>query len=283
MEYSKDYKFIPMTSIKSGLGIDVTPDIHCLPIQIVNICFIGNPQETNECVLIDTGMPKSADQIISALTNRFGPDVQVKAIILTHGHFDHIGAVIELIEKWDVTVYAHELELPYLTGKISYPEPDSSVEGGLIAKISSFFPNEPINLDHHVKLLPADGIIPELPDWKWIHTPGHSPGHISLFRQKDRVLIAGDAFITVRQDSLYKVFTQQQEINGPPRYFTTDWQKAWHSVKQLANLQPSIAITGHGTPVSGESLTTGLNELAENFDQLAIPDYGRYVDKTEEN
>ncbi|MEN1937329.1 hypothetical protein AAIE21_17520 [Paenibacillus sp. 102] len=50
-----------MTSIKSRLGIDVTPDIYCLPIQIVNVCLIGNPQEANECVLIDTGMPKSAD------------------------------------------------------------------------------------------------------------------------------------------------------------------------------------------------------------------------------
>ena len=45
---------------------------------------------------------------------------------------------------------------------------------------------------------PSDGSIPNMPGWQWIHTPGHSPGHISLFREKDRSLIAGDAFVAVK-------------------------------------------------------------------------------------
>ncbi|GFR37325.1 hypothetical protein PRECH8_06210 [Insulibacter thermoxylanivorax] len=91
--------------------------------------------------------------------------------------------------------------------------------------------------------------IPSLPSYRWMHTPGHSPGHVSLFRESDRTLIAGDAFVTVRQDSLYKVLTQQKEINGPPRYLTTDWQAAKESVKRLAALKPAYAVMGHGPPM----------------------------------
>jgi glyoxylase-like metal-dependent hydrolase (beta-lactamase superfamily II) len=188
-------------------------------------------------------------------------------------------SVVDLVEKWDVPVYAHREEIPYLTGRSSYPEPDASVEGGIVAKLSPIFPNEPINLGDHVKPLPADSSVPNMPGWQWIHTPGHSPGHISLFREKDRSLIVGDAFVSVKQESLFKVITQEKEINGPPRYLTTDWDIAWESVKKLEALKPAVAITGHGRPLSGDELSTGLKTLADKFDQIAIPDYGRYVKK----
>ena len=134
----------------------------------------------------------------------------------------------------------------------------------------------------YVKPLPHDGSVPEMPGWEWVHTPGHTPGHISLFRQVDRLLLAGDAFVTVKQDSLYNVITQKPEINGPPRYFTTDWPAAWESVKKLDALQPSAVITGHGSPISGEQLTKGLHKLVSEFDQIAIPDYGKYVNEEKE-
>lgn len=276
MSYGSDYKFIPATSIGTGVGVAVVPDVFCHTIQIVNICLVGNP-ESGEFVLIDAGMPGSADDIMAATEERFGEGCRPKAILLTHGHFDHVGAIIELVKHWEIPVYAHELELPFLTGKTSYPEPDPTVEGGMVAKMSPLFPNEPINLGTWVKPLPSDGSTPNLPGFRWIHTPGHSPGHVSFFREEDRTLIAGDAFVTVRQDSLYKVLTQEEEINGPPRYLTTDWQAAWESVKKLCQLNPVAAITGHGVPMSGDSLTTGLKTLADKFDQLAIPDYGKYI------
>jgi glyoxylase-like metal-dependent hydrolase (beta-lactamase superfamily II) len=276
LRYGDDYKFIPATSVASGVSVEVLSDLYCHTIQIVNICIVGHP-DTNEFVLIDAGMPKSADDIISVTEKRFGTNSRPKAIVLTHGHFDHVGAVIELVEHWNVPVYAHELEMPYLTGKARYPEPDPSVEGGMVAKISAFFPNEPIDLGGHVQPLPSDGTVPHLPDFRWIHTPGHTPGHVSLFRDQDRALIVGDAFVTVRQDSLYKVFIQEQEISGPPRYYTTDWNTAWESVQKLAALNPSVAVTGHGVPVSGEELQEGLEKLARNFDKIAVPDYGKYV------
>ena len=216
-------------------------------------------------------------EIISITEERFGANSRPKAIILTHGHFDHVGAIIELVKHWEVPVYAHEQELPFLTGERSYPEPDPTVEGGMVAKISPLFPNEPINLGKHVERLPSDGSVPQMPGFRWIHTPGHTPGHISLFREVDRSLIAGDAFVTVKQESLYKVLTQELEVSGPPRYLTPDWQAAWDSVRKLEGLKPNVAVTGHGIPISGDLLSSSLEKLVQEFDRIAIPDYGKYV------
>jgi glyoxylase-like metal-dependent hydrolase (beta-lactamase superfamily II) len=261
---------MPLTSITSGIGIEVLPDIYCLPVQIVNICFIGNP-ESNEFVLIDGGMPDSEEMIISEAEKRFGPIAACKGILLTHGHFDHIGALRQLSEKWNCPIYAHKQEEPYLTGKTDYPPPNTEIEG-LVAKMSPFFPRHSIDISDRLQILPDDGSVPFLPEWNFIHTPGHTPGHVSFYRERDRVLIVGDAFVNVEQESLYEVLTQKEEIHGPPAYFTMDWQAASSSVKELAKLDPYVAITGHGLPLTGSKLQEGLHLLANKFDQTEIPD-----------
>jgi len=276
MSYGSDYHYLPVTSIESGSGLEVAPDLYCFTVQIVNVIFAGQPGR-NEWVLVDAGMPNSADDIIDAAEERFGSGCRPQGIVLTHGHFDHVGAIVDLVKLWDVPVYAHELEMPYLTGAQPYVEPDPTVEGGLVAKLSSFFPNEPVNLGTHVKNLPIGGAVPGMPDWRWIHTPGHTPGHVSLFRERDRTLIAGDAFVTVRQDSIYKVLMQTHEISGPPRYLTPDWPAAKESVRKLEALKPAVAVTGHGLPMTGEPLADGLRKLSRDFDRVAVPDYGKYV------
>jgi glyoxylase-like metal-dependent hydrolase (beta-lactamase superfamily II) len=273
---SSTERYMPMTSTTSGMIVSVAEGVHYLTVQIVNLCFVQT--STEEWVLVDAGMPKSADKIIDAAEELFGENAKPKAIILTHGHFDHVGAIIELVERWQVPVYAHTLELPFLTGKIDYPKPDASVEGGLVAKISPTFPHEGIDLDTHVQPFPEDGSVPHMSGWKWIHTPGHTPGHVSFYRESDGVLIAGDAFVTVKQESLYSVLTQEQEISGPPRYLTTDWEAARASVQKLEALNPTIAVTGHGIPMAAGTLRENLAKLAAEFDDIAIPDYGKYVD-----
>ncbi|MEK5642245.1 MBL fold metallo-hydrolase [Paenibacillus rhizosphaerae] len=280
LSYGSDYHYIPATSAASGEGVEVRPDVYSYTVQIVNIVLAGAPQ-AGSFVLIDAGMPGSADDIIRMVEERFGSDRRPEAIILTHAHFDHVGALIDLVKHWEVPVYAHKLEMPYLTGQESYPKPDPTVEGGVLAKLSFAFPNEPVNVGPWVKPLPDNGSVPGMPEYRWIPTPGHSPGHVSLFRERDRTLIAGDAFTTVRQDELYKVLTQKVEISGPPRYFTPDWFAAWQSVKRLEALHPDAAVTGHGEPVTGETLAAGLKRLVEQFDSLAIPDHGTYVKRYE--
>ncbi|MCX2739865.1 MBL fold metallo-hydrolase [Pontibacter anaerobius] len=251
------------------------PRVWGLKTVFVNLYFVANPD--GSWVLIDTGVPGSAGKIKQAAAEIFGQDARPGAIILTHGHFDHIGAVKELAEEWDVPVYAHPMELPYLTGQSNYPPPDPSVGGGAMAYMSFSYPKKPINIRNRIELLPTDGSVPVLEGWRWIHTPGHSPGHISLFREEDRVLIVGDAFVTRNGESALAVMTEKKEVHGPPAYYTPDWGSAHHSVEELNNLKPEIAAAGHGMPMRGAELREQLDHLVHNFWLVAVPKHGRYV------
>lgn len=262
-----------------GPLLAVAPDVFCLQLSIVNVCLVGAVGAGDRgWVLVDAGLFGSAGAIRRAAQDLYGRDARPSAIVLTHGHFDHIGSARSLAELWDVPIYAHRLEMPYLTGHSAYPPTDPSVGGGLMARLSKLYPNHAVDLRPRLRVLLNDHSVPHLPDWRWIPTPGHSPGHVSLFRDDDRTLIAGDAFVTTKQESALAVMTQRPELHGPPAYFTCDWNAAERSVRELAALEPIFAVTGHGRPMSGEALQHGLDDLAANFERLAVPDHGRYVD-----
>jgi glyoxylase-like metal-dependent hydrolase (beta-lactamase superfamily II) len=255
----------------------VAPDLASKRLAIVNVAFYGKPGTPDrQWVLIDTGIPGTAAVIVRAARQRFGPNSRPAAIILTHGHFDHVGALKTLAERWDVPIYAHALEQPFLNGTAAYPPPDPAVGGGLMATLSPLYPRGPIDVSRWLKVLP-EGEVPAMPGWRWLHTPGHAPGHISLWRESDRALLAGDAFITTNQESAYSVATQRPELHGPPQYYTPDWEQARRSVEQLAALEPEVVITGHGPPMRGPKLRAALHLLAQDFDRLAVPEHGRYV------
>ncbi|WP_186431570.1 MBL fold metallo-hydrolase [Clostridium sp. BSD9I1] len=259
-------------------SLQINSDILILEFTVVNAFLVGTPKDkSSKWVLVDAGLENSADFILESAEKRFGKDSRPEAIILTHGHFDHVGSIIKLINMWNVPVYIHELELPYVTGKKDYPLADPAVGGGMVARLSPTFPHTSIDLKEHVKVLPSDGTVPGMPDWKWIHTPGHTEGHISLFREKDGVLIVGDAFTTVKQESLISVITQKEEISGPPKYLTTNWDSAEKSVKVLKDLNPLLALPSHGQPMEGEELSKHLSLLVHEFEEIAVPDQGKFL------
>src|SRR5215210_3283351 len=250
----------------------VAPDLAYLRTGIVNVCLSGRPGAPNgSWVLIDAGLPGMATRILRAAQEWIGPWARPAGIVLTHGHFDHVGSLRTLAEQWDVPVYAHRLEHPYLSGRSAYPPPDPTVGGGAMAALSGLYPRGPINMGQRLRALPEDGSVPGMPGWRWIHTPGHTPGHVSFFREKDRTLVAGDAFVTTRQESALAVLTQWPELHGPPAYFTPDWEAARDSVERLAALEPLRVIAGHGRPLRGEQMLAGLHHLADRFVQEAVP------------
>jgi glyoxylase-like metal-dependent hydrolase (beta-lactamase superfamily II) len=253
----------------------IAPDVSGLRVLIVNVYAISRSRD--EWMLVDCGLPHTHARIRRWVEERFGMNARPSFILLTHGHFDHAGLVEELAAEWNVPVYVHPLELPYVTGKSQYPPPDPTVGGGLMALLCKLYPRGPFNVSGRVRTLPEDGTIPGFPDWRWIHTPGHTEGHVSLFRENDRTLLPGDAFCTTKQESFLAALTQTAELHGPPAYFTTDWDAARNSVQRLAALRPSAVAPGHGRPLLGPDVADRLAALANDFDRVARPEHGRYV------
>jgi glyoxylase-like metal-dependent hydrolase (beta-lactamase superfamily II) len=241
---------------------------------IANVYLI---REGASWVLIDAGVHGYADTIRDAAREFLGSIAPPAAIVLTHGHFDHVGALPALLDTWDVPVFAHPLERPYLTGRSPYPPPDPLVGGGMMTLLSKLYPRGPIDLGSRLEFLSDSRLTPGLVEWQWIPTPGHTAGHVSLYRARDRVLIAGDAVTTVRQESMIAVATQRPELHGPPAYYTQDWIAAAKSVATLAALEPDILATGHGEPQNGPAVRTELRQLAHGFAQREVPRYGRYT------
>ncbi len=261
----------------------IAPGIAWVPTSFVNSYLIGEPG--GPWALIDTGLPGFAWKIKAAATARFGPDSRPEAILLTHGHFDHAGSARELADEWDVSVYAHRLEMPYLTGRSDYPPPDPTV-GGCIAQLSRLLPHSGRDLGARVRVLPSDpgepdlaassGPVPGLDGWRWLFTPGHSPGHVLFGREADRALIAGDAIATENMDSYLGMVTKKQELGRAGSPFICDWALAEQSVATLAQLEPQLLACGHGIPMAGDTLPSALLSFAANF---AVPKSGRYVEE----
>ena len=249
---------------------EIAHDLAYKKTLLVNVVFFGLAGERG-WVLIDAGIPGSADAIYKAAAERFGENTPPAAIVLTHGHFDHVGALAELAAEWETPIYAHRLEHPFLNGTRSYPAPQPGVGGGLMARAAGLYPRHPINVSRWLALLSENQEVPFMPGWRCIPTPGHTPGHVSLWREADRTLIAGDAFITTRQESAYAVLTQKPEMHGPPQYYTPDWDAARESVRRLAALEPDLVVTGHGPAMQGPEMREALKLLAQDFDRIARP------------
>ncbi|HZQ94364.1 MAG TPA: MBL fold metallo-hydrolase [Candidatus Sulfotelmatobacter sp.] len=261
---------------KDVVALDnIAPGVRGLRIAQVNVYAVSAP---GGWVLIDAGLPTSDGRIRRWGEKHFG-GCKPSAILLTHGHFDHVGAFPQILDawEWDVPVYAHQSELPYLRGQKNYPAPDPDAGGGLISLLAPFYPRRPINLGNRVQALPLDGSVPGLNDWRWIHTPGHAEGHVSFFRDSDRTLLVGDAFCTTKQDSLSPMAMQRPELHGPPAYYTSDWDSAKDSVAILAKLKPQCVAPGHGSPMRGLDVAPALDDLARNFDAVARPRNERHA------
>ena len=256
------------------IGEEVADGVLRLRTLMVNVFIV---RTGTSWVLVDAGLRGYDGTIRSAASEFIRSDAPPDAIVLTHGHFDHIGSLHALLDRWEVPVYAHHLERPYLNGESPYPPPDPLVGKGAMALLSRLYPNGPIDLGSSLRMLPTDGSIPSMPGWRAVYTPGHTAGHVSIWREHDRTLIAGDAVVTTKQESLLAVMAQRPELHGPPAYFTQDWERAAQSVRTIAALEPEVLATGHGIVMRGDQMRAGLKLLAEAFERTEVPVYGRYA------
>ena len=233
---------------------EIAHEVAIVPGIIVNAYLVGNRESW---VLVDAATPRSERKILRAVEARFGPGARPRAILLTHGHFDHAGSAQPLVDRWQVPVFAHALELPYLTGQTHYPKMDTS-KPGFFSKLARFFPTDTVDLREKVHEFAL-----ELPGWEILDSPGHTPGHVSFYRPGDGLLLAGDAVTTMDLDSFWGTIGKRPKVCRPPVPATIDWLKARESVRMLAALRPSVIAAGHGTPMRGAA--GELKKLADDF------------------
>jgi glyoxylase-like metal-dependent hydrolase (beta-lactamase superfamily II) len=238
---------------------EIAPGVAVIPTLIAN-AYLVEAQST--FVLVDTCAPGNERRIQRAAERFFGRGRRPCAIVLTHGHFDHAGSAGGLADAWGVPIYAHSLDLPYLTGEAHYPPFDLS-SPGFFTSIARFFPTSTVNLETRVRALDPGRMMPGLPDWEIVETPGHTPGHVSFFRRRDAVLLAGDAVTTMNLDSFFGTLTKRKQVCRPPVPATMNWKEAHRSVELLASLRPSWIGAGHGAPM--RDAADALSRLANGF------------------
>lgn len=173
-------------------------------------------------VLIDTGFPGQIEDIQVEMEKVGVSFDKLKVVILTHQDIDHIGSLPELLQRCrsNIKVYAHELDKPYIEGDLPLLK-DGNVENRPKGKVSD-------TMIDGQELPYCGGIL-------ILHTPGHTPGHISLYLKQSKILVAGD--------SMYSVNGMLGGIYAPT---TINIKEAQQSLKKYLNLDIESVVCYHG-------------------------------------
>jgi glyoxylase-like metal-dependent hydrolase (beta-lactamase superfamily II) len=229
-------------------------------------------RSTPSWVLIDAGWASDGRRIQRVSESLFGADARPAAILLTHCHPDHSGAARYLARTWQCPVYMHRDELPIALGNFAA----MNVLAGPLDRWIILPVMRALGKPRREAILAASSLgdlahalepgreVPSLPDWECIHTPGHTPGHVAYFRRRDRVLISGDAIVTLKLNSVSGLLLQRAGLSGPPWYTTWNRRAAADSIRALAALEPAVLASGHGRPMIGARTAVTLRAFAKN-------------------
>ena len=232
--------------------------------------------------LVDAGWENDGPRIQAAARSQLGPGLSPTAILLTHVHPDHSGSAGELARAWGCPVFAHPAEVPIATGDfaamVRYAGP---LDRWLILPLMRAIGRrrrEAIlaagSLAGIVRPLAPDGAILGLDAWRWIPTPGHTPGHVAYVRARDRVVLSGDAILTLEVNTWAGFLRQRQGLSGPPWYTTWDRPAAVASIGEIADLEPSVLAGGHGLPLAGPGTAAAVHAFAERMLRDPAPGSG---------
>ncbi|RKP48006.1 MBL fold metallo-hydrolase [Cohnella endophytica] len=207
--------------------------------------------DENSLVLVDTGLPGFYDRIIASIQQAGLSPAKLTAIVITHQDIDHLGSLPQFLgapsgERLDV--YAHEADKPVVDGHqpiIKVPEERLNLILGMLpetlaSQYRSVFSSA--TSDNVNRLLVDGERLPFGGGVTVIHTPGHTPGHVSLYHQPSKTLIAGDAMIV-----------KDGELDGPIPGFTPDLNEALRSLGKLAAYDIETVICYHGGIYRGQA------------------------------
>ena len=261
---------------------EVAPGVHLLSLGTLsgNVYFV-KPEAS--WTLVDTSVAKAAGPIQKAAEALFGTGTRPASIVLTHVHPDHAGSARALARAWDCPVYipTGEMQLAVVRNLDSVRQYANPLDHWIILPILRALPRrwvqtalEKESLQEVARPLEPDAAIPGLPGWRSIMTPGHSPGHLSFFRESDRVLLSGDALLTVDMGSVggllaWLLRPRVARVCAPPWYTNWDAQKTRDSIAAIARLEPRVVAGGHGVPLSSDGTASLVHDYAARMGATA--------------
>jgi glyoxylase-like metal-dependent hydrolase (beta-lactamase superfamily II) len=237
--------------------MQLNDDVHVLPLSSVrdgqthwyNLSLILDPAQGP--TLVDTGLPGQFDEIAAALAGAGVGVRDLKRIVLTHQDIDHVGSLPDLVQASGARVLAHEVEAPYIDGtdRPRYDRPD----------VREAFPQVTVLLER-LKTVRVDEALPDgarldvAGGIRVVATPGHTVGHMCLYLERTRTVIAGDALMA-----------EDGRLQGPSSNATADMPTAARSVRRLAELDVDAIVCYHG----GVIVDDARDQLRRVADELA--------------
>jgi glyoxylase-like metal-dependent hydrolase (beta-lactamase superfamily II) len=225
-------------------------------------------KEGKDAALVDTGLQKDRHSLLAALRQVGVEKARVRAVLLTHGHCDHAGNAAFFARRHQnayeepgaARIYAHRNEARFLSlpkrsyvptgwrrllrpqtalafaaGEILYPVERCGVDGMLVEGETIETPGGPLRV---------------------VACPGHTPGHVAYFRERDGLLFSGDAVLNIIP------VRRVLGLSLPMRSLTDDWRQAKRSARKLAELRPAALLAGHGWPLTEPDTAARLLEWA---------------------
>jgi glyoxylase-like metal-dependent hydrolase (beta-lactamase superfamily II) len=194
---------------------------------------------THGPTLVDTGLPGQVDALAAALAEAGVQVADIRRIILTHQDIDHVGSLHDLVSATGAQVLAHATEIPAIDGTVlpRFAPPEVLEQRPELRAVIEQFRPTPVDvaLGDGTRLDLAGGV-------RVIFTPGHTPGHISLYLERSRTLITGDALTA-----------NEGQLAGPNQGATPDMPTAGQSVRRLADLDVRTIVCYHGGVVRDDA------------------------------
>ncbi|MGN6576698.1 MAG: MBL fold metallo-hydrolase [Nocardioides sp.] len=228
--------------------LEVAPGVHHARAKHVSWVVLT---EGEAVTLVDTGYPGDRDALLESLHRVGRSPTAVEAVVLTHGHPDHIGSAEHLRTTYGIPVLAHELEAANARGE-RIEQVSERVLLSMLWRPAVFLWMRDVLRLKATKVERLGDLeifvdqqldVPGAPTV--VHTPGHTSGHCALHLPDRGVLLAGDALMTAH--ALVRV-------PGPqllPDFFNTDTDQARASLERLRGLDGDVVVPGHGPAFQG--------------------------------